>query len=111
MRESEHNVEIWAGAVELLAGRTVPVDAGVRHEVFLPTVDALVWVAAQRLGVTGGDGVKEETHRADSDDLGRNSRRRESVIRHLKYHVCDKTSEGFVLDELFVNLGVVLKQS
>ena len=48
VRESEHDVEVRdgqqvldlllqpPGAVELLAARTVPVAAGVRHEVFIP---------------------------------------------------------------------------
>ncbi|MEO8426236.1 MAG: hypothetical protein ABI651_03905 [Verrucomicrobiota bacterium] len=67
---SEHDVEVRdgqqvldlllqpPGAVQLLAARTVPVAAGVRHEVFLPAVGTLVLVATQRRCVTGGDGAQ-----------------------------------------------------
>ena len=47
------------GAVELLTARTVPIAAGVRHEMFLPAVSTLVLVATQRRGMTRSDGAKD----------------------------------------------------
>ncbi len=47
------------GAVELLATRTMAVATGVRDEVPFSAMGTLVLVAAQRWGVTGGDGAKD----------------------------------------------------
>ena len=47
------------GAVELLATGTMAVAAGVRHEVPFSAMGTLVLVAAQRWGVTGGDGAED----------------------------------------------------
>ena len=30
-------------------------------------------------------------------------------VRHLEHHVCHETTEGLVLDELFVDLGIVFQ--
>ena len=71
MRERENDVEIWdgqqqlglllqpLGAIKLLATGTMAVAARVRHEVPCSAMGTLVLVAAQRWGVTGGDGAKD----------------------------------------------------
>ena len=47
------------GTIKPLATRTMPIAAGVRHEVFSPAVGTLILMATQRRGVTGGDGAKD----------------------------------------------------
>ena len=47
------------GAIEFLATGTMAVAARVRHEVPCSAMGTLVLVAAQRWGVTGGDGAKD----------------------------------------------------
>ena len=46
------------GAVEVLATGAMAVAAGVGHKVLLTAVGTPVLMAAQRRGVTGGDGAK-----------------------------------------------------
>jgi len=65
VREREHDVEVREGqkvrglllqplgAVEFLATGTMPVPAGVRHEVLMSAMSTLVLVAAQHWRVTG----------------------------------------------------------
>ena len=71
MGQREHDVEVRdgqqvlglllqpLGAVEFLATGTMPVPAGVRHEVLLSAMSTLILVAAQRWRVTGGDGAED----------------------------------------------------
>jgi len=70
VREREHDMEVRdgqqvlgllrqpPGALEPLATRTMPVAAGVRHEVLAPAAGTLILMPTQRRGVTGGKGAQ-----------------------------------------------------